>query len=111
MQQVQPNLYSGSKKCLLEFILFWPERLLNFREFIHVTPATPSDSCRQLKFQKLIKSDQIDLNSAYLLGKEILCCSPDEAAPPKTGSQSDSQKTPSSKLGYLLLENEAAKAY
>lgn len=109
--RIQPNLCSGSKKCLLPFILFWPERLLNFREFIHVRPVTLSDSCRQLKFQKLIKSEQTDLNSAYLLGKEILCCSPDEAVPPKTGSQSDSQRTPSSKLGYLLLENEVAKAY
>lgn len=111
LNRIQPNLYSVSKKCLLQFILFWSERLLNFREFIYVRPATLSDSCKQLKFQKLITGVQIDLNSAYLLGKEILCCSPDEAVPPKIGSQSDSQRTPSSKLEYLLLENEVAKAY
>lgn len=74
-------------------------------------PATLSDSCKQLKFQKLVKRDQTDLNYAYLLGKEILCCSPDEAEPPNSGSQSGSQRIPSSKLGYLLLENEVAKAY
>lgn len=74
-------------------------------------PATLSDSCRRLKLQKLTKSDQMDFNSAYLLGKGILCCSPDEAVPPKTESQSGSQRIPSSKLGYLLLENEVAKAY
>lgn len=74
-------------------------------------PTSLSDPCRQLKFQKLIKGDQIDLDSAYLLEKGILCCSPGEAVLPETGSQSDSQRTPSSKLEYPLLENEVAKAY
>lgn len=41
--RIQPTLYSGSKKCLLQFILFWPERLPNFRKFIHVRRATVSD--------------------------------------------------------------------
>lgn len=69
------------------------------------------DPSKQLKFQKLIKGGQIDLDSAYLLGKGILCCSPDEAVLPETRSQSDSQRIPSSKLEYPLLENEVAKAY
>lgn len=54
------------KNCSLSLIVFWPEKLPNFREFIQVRATSLSDLRRQLKFQKLIKGDQIDLDSAYL---------------------------------------------